>query len=107
VVQLTRVDVTVSSVQVILALSLSGPAEYSTMELASPGRLVIDLLNTAVATSRQYGSIAVGDLGVERVRWAPFEANTPTARLVIDLTETVTHSIESAPSGLVIQLRRP
>ena len=107
VVQLTRVDVTVSSMQVILALSLSGPVEYSTMELTSPGRLVIDLVNTAVATSRQYGSIAVGDLGVERVRWAPFEADTPTARLVIDLTETVTHTIESAPSGLVIQLRRP
>jgi hypothetical protein len=105
-VQLTRVDVTVSSVQVILALSLSGPAEYSTMELTSPGRLVIDLVNTAVATSRQYGSISVGDLGVERVRWAPFEASTPTARLVIDLTEPVTHSIGSAPSGLVIQLRR-
>lgn len=105
VAQLTRVDVTVSSVQVILALSLSSPAEYSTMELTSPGRLVIDLANTTLATSRQYGSIPVSDLGVERVRWAPFEAATPTARLVIDLTGPVAHSIESAPSGLVIQLR--
>jgi hypothetical protein len=99
------VDVTVSSVQVILALSLSGPAEHSTMELTSPDRLVIDLANTTVATARQYGSVSVGDLGVERVRWAPFEADSPTARLVIDLTQPVTHSIEAAPSGLVIQLR--
>jgi hypothetical protein len=104
-VELTRVDATVSSVQVILALSLSGPAQHSTMELTSPDRLVIDLANTKVATARRYGSLSVGDLGVEGVRWAPFEAGTPTARLVVDLMQPVTFSIEAAPSGLVIQLR--
>jgi hypothetical protein len=102
---LTRVDATVSSVQVILALSLSGPAEYSTMELTAPDRLVIDLANTTVGTARRYGSLAVGDLGVEGVRWAPFEAANPTARLVIDLLQPVTFSIDAAPSGLVVQLR--
>jgi formylglycine-generating enzyme required for sulfatase activity len=104
-VELTRVDATVSSVQVILALSLSGPAEYSTMELTAPDRLVIDLANTTVGTARRYGSLSVGDLGVEGVRWAPFEAANPTARLVIDLLQPVTFSIDAAPSGLVVQLR--
>jgi hypothetical protein len=75
------------------------------MELTSPDRLVIDLANTKVATARRYGSLSVGDLGVEGVRWAPFEAGTPTARLVVDLMQPVTFSIEAAPSGLVIQLR--
>jgi hypothetical protein len=97
--------VTVSSEQVILALSLSGTVEYSTMELESPGRIVVDLRNAEVATNRKYGSIPVSDLGVERVRWAPFEADVPTARLVVDLLEPVAFSIEPAPSGLVVKLR--
>jgi AMIN domain len=103
--RLTRVDVTVSSAQVIVALSLSGTAEYTTMMLNSPDRVVIDLANTSVATDRQYGSIDVADLGVERVRWAPFQADSPTARIVIDLMQPVSYAIESAASGLVVRLK--
>jgi formylglycine-generating enzyme required for sulfatase activity len=103
-VGLTRVDVTVSSAQVILALSLTGAAEFTTMMLTSPDRVVIDLANTSVATDRQYGSIDVADLGVERVRWAPFQA--ANARIVIDLTQPVSYAIESAASGLVVRLKQ-
>jgi formylglycine-generating enzyme required for sulfatase activity len=103
-VGLTRVDVTVSSAQVILALSLTGAAEFTTMMLTSPDRVVIDLANTSVATGRQYGSIDVSDLGVERVRWAPFQA--ANARIVIDLTQPVSYAIESAASGLVVRLKQ-
>lgn len=102
--ELTRVDVTVSSEQIILALSLTGTVEYSTMELESPGRIVLDLKNAEVATTRKYGSIPVSDLGVEKIRWAPFEASVPTARLVVDLLAPVAFSIEAAPSGLVVKL---
>jgi hypothetical protein len=98
------VDVTVSSAQVILALSLTGAAEFTTMMLTSPDRVVIDLANTSVATGRQYGSIDVSDLGVERVRWAPFQA--ANARIVIDLTQPVSYAIESAASGLVVRLKQ-
>jgi Sulfatase-modifying factor enzyme 1/AMIN domain len=100
---LTRVDVTVSSEQVILALSLTSEAEYTTMMLSSPDRVVIDLTNTSVATERQYGSIDVADLGVERVRWAPFQG--ASARIVVDLLKPVSYAIESAASGLVVRLR--
>jgi formylglycine-generating enzyme required for sulfatase activity len=100
---LTRIDVTVSSEQVILALSLTNEAEYTTMMLSSPDRVVIDLANTSVATERQYGSIDVADLGVERVRWAPFQA--ANARIVVDLLQPVSYAIESAASGLVVRLR--
>jgi Sulfatase-modifying factor enzyme 1/AMIN domain len=100
---LTRVDVTVSSEQVILALSLTSEAEYTTMMLNSPDRVVIDLANTAVATERQYGSTDVGALGVERVRWAPFQSSA--ARIVVDLQQPVSYAIESAASGLVVRLR--
>lgn len=103
-VGLTRVDVTVSSAQVILALSLTGAAEFTTMMLTSPDRVVIDLANTTVATERQYGSIDVADLGVERVRWAPYQA--ANARIVIDLTQPVSYAIESAASGLVVRLKQ-
>jgi hypothetical protein len=99
------VDVTISGAQVVVALSLSGPAEHSIMRLNSPERLVIDLANTTVATSRQYGSIDVADVAVQRVRWAPFEADSPTARIVIDLTQPVTPMIDTVASGLVVRLR--
>lgn len=104
-IELTRVDVTISGAQVVVALSLSGPAEHSIMRLNSPERLVIDLANTTVATSRQYGSIDVADVAVQRVRWAPFEADSPTARIVIDLTQPVTPMIDTVASGLVVRLR--
>jgi hypothetical protein len=102
-VSLTRLDSTVSSEQVILALSMTGAAEFTTMMLNSPDRVVIDLANTSVATERQYGSLDVGGLGVERVRWAPFQDTG--ARIVIDLTQPVSYAIESAASGLVVRLR--
>jgi hypothetical protein len=100
---LTRVDSTVSSEQVILALSMTGPAEFTTMVLTSPDRVVIDLAHTSVATERQYGSIDVGALGVERVRWAPYQGDT--ARIVIDLAQPASYAIETAASGLVVRLK--
>ncbi len=100
---LTRVDVTVSAKQVMLALSLTGPADYTTMMLSSPDRVVIDLPNTSVAIEHQYGSVDVGDLGVKGVRWAPFQETT--ARIVVDLLEPMSYVIESASSGLVVRLR--
>lgn len=102
---LTRVDVTESSSQIIVALSLTGPAEFTTMMLNSPDRVVIDIANTAVATDRQYGSKDVANLGVQRVRWAPLQAGTPTARIVIDLLQPVSYTVESAASGLVVRLK--
>jgi hypothetical protein len=102
---LTRVDVTVSSAQVIVTLSLSGPAEYTTTMLTSPDRVVIDLPNAAVALARQYGSVDVGNLGIQRVRWAPFEAAVKAARIVIDLAQPVSYTIETAASGLVVRLK--
>jgi hypothetical protein len=99
------VDYTVSSEQVIVVLSMSGSAQYTTTMLSSPDRVVIDLPNTAVATTRQYGSIDVGNLGVQRVRWAPFQAGLPAARVVIDLMQPVSYAIESAATGLVVRLK--
>jgi hypothetical protein len=104
-VRLTRVDVTVSSEQVMLALSLTGAVEFTPMTLNSPDRVVIDLANTSVATERQYGSQDVADLGVQRVRWAPFQGDSPTTRVVIDLLQPVSYVIESAASGLLVRLR--
>ena len=74
------------------------------MDLSSPGRVVIDLANTTVATARQYGSIEVADLGVQRVRWAPFDADSPTARIVLDLLQPVNYTIDAAGSGLVVHV---
>jgi hypothetical protein len=102
---LTAVDVTMSATQVIVVLTLSGPTQRSIMELTSPDRLVIDLANTTVATSRQYGSVDVAGHGVLRVRWAPFQADRPTARIVIDLSKPVGFTVEEASTALVFQLR--
>jgi hypothetical protein len=102
---LTRLDVTVSSAQVIVTLSLSGQAEYTTAMLSSPDRVVIDLPNTAVETARQYGSLDVGNLGVQRVRWAPFQGASKAARIVIDMMAPMSYTIETAASGLVVRLK--
>ena len=104
-VGLTRVDITESSAQIIVALTLTGPVDVTPMMLNSPDRVVIDLANTIVATDRQYGSKDVANLGVQRVRWAPLQAGSPTARVVIDLLQPVSYAIESAASGLVVRLK--
>jgi len=99
------VDITESSAQIIVALTLTGPVDVTPMMLNSPDRVVIDLANTIVATDRQYGSKDVANLGVQRVRWAPLQAGSPTARVVIDLLQPVSYAIESAASGLVVRLK--
>jgi len=105
-IELREIDVTASDEQVSVTLLTSGKPRYETMLLEGPPRLVVDLRNTLVKTSRSHGSIDVAHLGVRRVRWALFQLQPPVARVVVDLEQAhQQHTIEASDGGLTIRVR--
>jgi type IV pilus assembly protein PilQ len=71
--------------------------------LDNPARIVIDLPNTVVATSR--GQISVDGDGVKDVRLGMDGQATPTTRVVVDLTKACRHELVSGSDNkLVLKL---
>jgi len=75
---------------------------YTTQMLNNPTRLVVDLPDTVLASRRR--QIAVDAEPIVGVRTAQFRAHPPVTRLVVDLTEAVSYTIDTVPGGLKIRL---
>ncbi len=71
--------------------------------LDNPARIVVDLPNTVVGTSR--GQISVDGDGVKDIRLGMDGQATPTTRVVVDLTKAVRHElVAGGDNTLVLKL---
>jgi type IV pilus assembly protein PilQ len=71
--------------------------------LNNPARIVVDLPNTVVGTSR--GHISVDGDGVKDVRLGMDNQTTPTTRVVVDLTKSCRHElVAGSDNTLVLKL---
>jgi type IV pilus assembly protein PilQ len=78
-------------------ISARGAVKPRLTTLDNPARVIIDLPNTVVATSR--GLITVDSDGVKDVRLGTDGQNTPTARVVVDLTKSCRHELVAGSDG--------
>jgi type IV pilus assembly protein PilQ len=78
-------------------ISARGAVKPRLTTLDNPARVIIDLPNTVVATSR--GLITVDGDGVKDVRLGTDGQNTPTARIVVDLTKSCRHELVAGSDG--------
>ncbi len=84
-------------------ISARGAVRPRLSTLDSPARIVVDLPNTVVATSR--GLISVDGDGVKDVRLGMDGQSTPTTRIVVDLTKACRHElVPGSDNTLVLKL---
>jgi type IV pilus assembly protein PilQ len=84
-------------------ISARGAVKPRLSTLDSPARIVVDLPNTVVATSR--GLISVDGDGVKDVRLGMDSQSTPTTRIVVDLTKACRHElVPGRDNTLVLKL---
>jgi type IV pilus assembly protein PilQ len=84
-----------------IVLHADGALSQEHFELASPPRLVIDLMGVVDKTPRK--SIAMTSDVVSRVRVAQFASKPqPVARVVLDLKAIKSYAIEATEKGLVV-----
>jgi type IV pilus assembly protein PilQ len=84
-------------------ISARGAVKPRLSTLDSPARIVVDLPNTVVATSR--GLITVDGDGVKDVRMGMDGQSTPTTRVVVDLTKACRHElVAGSDNTLVLKL---
>ncbi len=84
-------------------ISAPGAVKPRLSTLDSPARIVVDLPNTVVATSR--GHIRVDGDGVKDVRLGMEGQSTPTTRIVVDLTKACRHElVPGSDNTLVLKL---
>jgi type IV pilus assembly protein PilQ len=84
-------------------ISARGTVKPQLSTLDSPARIVVDLPNTVVATSR--GLISVDGDGVKDVRLGMEGQSTPTTRIVVDLTKACRHElVPGRDNTLVLKL---
>lgn len=86
--------------QVLITLSLSGPApEPSSFTIEKPARLSVDLPNTRLALAERFRRINQGR--VQTVAAAEAQGRT---RVVVEMTELVPHSIRTEGNRIFIKL---
>jgi type IV pilus assembly protein PilQ len=84
-------------------ISARGAVKPRLSTLDSPARIVVDLPNTVVATSRSL--ISVDGDGVKDVRLGMDGQSTPTTRVVVDLTQACRHElVPGSDNTLVLKL---
>ncbi len=84
-------------------ISARGAVKPRLSTLDSPARIVVELPNTVVATSR--GHISVDGDGVKDVRIGMAGESTPTTRIVVDLTKACRHElVPGSDNTLVLKL---
>ena len=84
-------------------ISARGAVKPHLTTLDNPARIVVDLPNTVVATSR--GLISVDGDGVKDVRLGMDGQTTPTTRIVVDLTKACRHElVPGSDNTLVLKL---
>lgn len=97
-----RIESSERGLKVLLATGAA--TGHSTMVLANPSRLVVDLRQT-VAGSGGMSSRDVGEAGVSRIRWAQFRRDPPVTRVVFDLSGKPEFSVETTAEGPVVTVR--
>jgi len=103
---LQKVNVVHGEDGITLEVIASGQVKPKVETLASPARLVIDLPNTAMATSVNHIDVA-GD-GVKDVRIGTDDQAMPTTRVVVDLLHQCRYEIIPGSSGkFVVKLHTP
>lgn len=103
-ISLTGIDIGGDGGQVTVSLATDAPAQYRTMVLKGPDRLVIDLPGTVVRTAGS--SLDVNRGGVRRIRWAQFKRTPPVARVVVDMEGRLDFKIDSQGNELMVRLKR-
>ena len=90
----------------IVAIATDKPAQYKTMVLSAPHRLVIDLSGTLVKTPGRNRSTKLNQFGVKGVRWAQFKRRPAIARIVVDMEARLKFKVDARANQLVVRLQR-
>ncbi len=100
---LQRVNVVRTGDGFSVEINARGAVKPRLSTLDSPARIVVDLPNTVVATSRSL--ISVDGDGVKDVRLGMDGQSTPTTRVVVDLTQACRHElVPGRDNTLVLKL---
>ncbi len=97
---LQRLEVSRGSDGLRVEFIAKGTLSPKVTTLASPSRIVVDLPNTAMATS--LGHISVGSDGVKDVRVGTDGKTPPNTRVVLDLTAACQHELVTGQDGSVV-----
>jgi Localisation of periplasmic protein complexes. len=84
-----------------LELTTRGDVSPKVSELDSPARIVLDMPNTFASTAK---NIIVDSDGVKRIRVGMDGQNSPTTRVVIDLTKLCQYELTGTGNNLVLKL---
>ena len=103
--KVTRLEIAAEGSDLIVTLHANGRPNYKTLRLSNPDRLVIDIIGARMLAPRANRPIAVGRLGVRRVRLAQFRSRPPVARTVIDLEAPRGFHVEVLDDGLRIHVK--
>src|SRR5262252_9516041 len=95
--QLQHVNVVPGGNDIQIEINSSDAVTPRVTKLSSPARVLVELPETAVATSQN--KIPVGSGGVKGVRIGMDGKNPPTTSVVVDLEKPLTYDVSSGPAG--------
>jgi hypothetical protein len=95
--QLQKVNVVPGGNDIQIEITSSGAVAPKVSRLSSPARVLVELPETAVATSQS--KIPVGSGGVKGVRIGMDGKNPPTTSVVVDLEKALSFDTSSGPAG--------
>jgi Tfp pilus assembly protein PilP len=98
--QLKSVNVTHSGDDVQIEINARGSVTPKASKLDSPARVVVELPETVMATSRNH--ISVGTAGVKGVRIGMNGKTPPTTSVVIDLEKACAYELTPGPSDKIV-----
>jgi AMIN domain len=98
--KLQHVNVVPGTNDIQIEISSSQTVTPRVINLSSPARLVLELPETAVATSQN--KIPVGSGGVKGVRIGMDGKTPPTTSVVVDLEKALAYEIVPGPAGKVV-----
>lgn len=98
--RLDRVNVVQSTDDIRVEISARGTLTPQVSTLDSPARVVVDLPETAKATTQT--RIAVGASGVKGVRIGTDGLSHPTTRIVVDLEQACAYDLSKSAAGQLV-----
>ena len=98
--QLQHVSVVPGTNDIQIEISASGAVTPKVTKLSSPARVLVELPETAVATSQN--KIPVGSGGVKAVRIGMDGKTPPTTSVVVDLEKALSYDLTPGPAGKVV-----
>ncbi len=104
-VQVRGIEVTRSPAETVIRLATSGRAEFKTMRLNNPERLVIDIRGSLLEIPAAGRTVQVNHLGVLRVRSAQFSTEPPVVRIVVDMERGLNFEVSPGAEALEVRLR--